>query len=336
MTNLMEIKIHNPYLFIKKVIHMVESRTSLLSDFRITVRRGPICMILTACMAWVFMTGLCQAEVRLPAIFSDQMILQQQRLVPIWGWSEPDEKVSIRGSWSELSIEAVGNSEGKWKSKLPTPVAGGPFTVTVQGTNKIVSGDVLTGEVWICSGQSNMWWPVSQAKNPQEEITAANYPSIRLFTVAQQFSTKPQSNCGGTWKLCNPETVGSFSAVGYFFGRELFQELDVPIGLINISWGGSLAEAWTSEATLREFGKFTEDLDLLNKPETQIHDNFPTVMYNAMLAPVIPFSMQGVIWYQGEANRGRAKQYRRLFPALIGDWRNLTPASKVGFRKKTS
>ncbi|MHC4736285.1 MAG: sialate O-acetylesterase, partial [Planctomycetota bacterium] len=162
-------------------------------------------------------------------MISDNMVLQRGKKVRIWGWAEPGEKVSVKGSWQWFGTSTKAKDNGKWMVKIQPPKAGGPYEIVLKGNNKITLKNILVGEVWVCSGQSNMQWSVRQAANPEQEVAAADYPKIRLFTVKRNVSQQPQSNCMGRWTMCSPETVPGFSAVGYFFGRELHQQLDVPV-----------------------------------------------------------------------------------------------------------
>ena len=183
--------------------------------------------------------------------------------------------------------------------------------------------NVLIGEVWLCSGQSNMEWPVAWSLDSRKEIAAATYPKIRLFTVKRKASRTPLDDCAGRWAECSPQTVSGFSAAGYFFIRMLHKELGVPVGMINASWGGTPAEAWTSRKALESEPSLKPLLDNWDKTPTDRRKerNRPASLYNGMIAPVVPFAIRGVIWYQGEANIGRAYQYRTLFPLMIRDWR---------------
>ena len=211
-----------------------------------------------------------RADVKLPAQFGDHMVLQQKKSVPVWGWAEPGETVEVKGDWKDKSVSTKADAEGKWQVKIRTPKAGGPYTLTVTGNNEIVISDVLVGEVWICSGQSNMEMGVGLVNNAAEEIAAANYPNIRLFDVDHAISAVPLDNVKGSWVRCSPETVGDhgswggFSAAGYFFGRKLHKELDVPVGLIATNWGGTVSEAWTSEEALKPFEYFNVPLENIN------------------------------------------------------------------------
>ena len=205
--------------------------------------------------------------------------------------------------------------------KLAAMPAGGPHEMTVSADNTITVKDILVGEVWICSGQSNMQWTVERANNPKQETAAADYPKMRLFTVAQTISKEPQEDCTGSWGRCSPETAPSFSAVGYFFGRHLHKQLDVPIGMVNCSWGGTIAEAWTSRETLDSDPDFQAILDRAANFDPK-QKNQASVLYNGMLKPLVPLAIRGAIWYQGESNVSRSEQYRELFPAMITDWRS--------------
>lgn len=436
------------------------------------------------------------AEVTLPKIFSSNMVLQKGIEIPVWGWANSGEYVSV--TFNGSTVSATAGEAGKWMIKLPVQDYGGPFTLTVKGENEIVFENVMVGEVWIASGQSNMQWSVAQSKNAKTEIAAANYPNIRLFSVPRKVAQFPQEDIeSGEWVECSPETVPGFSAVAYFFGREIYDKLNVPVGLIHSSWGGTVAETWISPETISEDPDFSsrlielQQLDLenyreqklaqirkilggeipdadvdtvdgkpawsavnyndgdwrtittpiyweaqgymdidgvawyrkeINLTENQTQDDvtlhlgkiddqditfingievgktdsyseervytidkkliqpgknmivvrvndtggnggiygnpedqfiaigneridisgdwkfkiskatiqsadigpnsYPTLLYNAMINPLIPYGIQGAIWYQGEANASRAKQYQRIFPSLIKNWRN--------------
>lgn len=211
-------------------------------------------------LAAIFSIGFVSAslgDVKLPAIVSDSMVLQQQAEINVWGWADPDEKVTISPSWCDQQYTCVANQEKKWKTKIKTPEAGGPYTIKISGKNKIILDNILIGEVWVCSGQSNMEWPLSACATAKEAVPAANYPQIRLFNLEHAFNRFPQEDCKGRWFLCSPETAKGFSAVGYFFGRELHKQLQVPIGLIGSNWGGTLAQAWTSADGLKTLPDFT-------------------------------------------------------------------------------
>lgn len=442
------------------------------------------------------------SAIKLPALIGDSMVLQQKASDPIWGWADPGTPITVRGSWpGSVAAKATADASGKWEVRVKTPAAGGPYTLSITGKETIVLHNILIGEVWVCSGQSNMempvsGWPGAPLLHSAEEIQDAKYPRIRLFTVKKDIALSPLEDCSGEWAACSPSTVGSFSATAFFFGRELYRKLGVPIGLIHTSWGGTVAEAWTSEPALRKLGDFNAQLDKIDSVSPHLAEmeaayrqqtetwnaesgkvnpdyekssyddgswktmsvpsnwesegypdldgvvwfrrqiaipaswegkklvlelgpiddeditffngekiggyekegywaqerryeipaslvkagtvslavrvtdiagnggidgkteqlkifpaddstaaiplagdwkyhielvkpvqsytnnpNTPTVLYNGMIAPVIPFGIRGAIWYQGESNVGRAAQYARLFPAMITDWR---------------
>ncbi len=448
----------------------------------------------------------------LHSLFSDHMVIQRDRLVPVWGWTTPGQEVTVSLAGESATTEA--DEDGRWTVKLGPFAAGGPHTLLVQGPQKTTIEDVLIGDVWICSGQSNMEWPVAAANNPQEEIAAADHPQIRLFSVPKRIAMEPLSTVDGRWQICSPSTVGGFSAVGYYFGRTLHDHISVPVGLIHTSWGGTVAEAWTSAEALETMEDFRPTIasfrqmvemqkegqdkfsDLMTKwwqandpgssnglgwaatdfaaadwdtmplpnywenagladydgvawfrktvelsaewagaeatlelgpiddrdttwvngvlvggmnewnrersykiPAGTLHEgenviavrvldtggngglcgqpnqmslrlasgdaprvslagpwayrasaplsktaplpqqmtnnpNVTTVLYNGMLAPLVPFGIRGAIWYQGESNAGRAYQYRTLLPTMIQDWRNQIPGRRFSLPRR--
>lgn len=258
------------------------------------------------------------ADVRLPKIFGDQMVLQQGMQNTFWGTADAGEQVTV--TVGETKAVATAGADGRWMVKIAAPPVGGPYIVNIAGKNSITLKDVLCGEVWICSGQSNMQWPVQRANDGPNEINAANHPKLRLFQVDRRIANSPQTDCDGEWLITSPQTIASFSAVGYFFGRELQKNLDVPVGLVQVAWGGTVAEAWMSREALAGDEAFKPIVDRAAKFNAR-QPNQATNLYHGMLAPVIPLAMRGVIWYQGESNVSRAEQYAKLFPALIADWR---------------
>jgi hypothetical protein len=197
-----------------------------------------------ALIAGVFVAAQAFAEVKLPSVFSDHMVLQRDCAVPVWGWADSGEKVAV--TIAGQTKTATADAEGKWSVKLDKLSAREPVTLTVKGRNTLTVEDVLIGEVWLASGQSNMQLPVNGAKEAWKEKASAKFPQIRMFTVARKTAVTPQTDCGGAWIVCSPDTVGDFSAAAFFFGRELHQTQKVPVGLINASWGGTAIEAWTS------------------------------------------------------------------------------------------
>jgi len=317
--------------------------------------RSGIILFINVLWSW---TAL-QADVRLPSLLGDHMVLQQGLPLKIWGWADVGEKIVV--SFLGQNAETTADGEGRWLVTLPAfNKPGGPYEMTIQGKNTITIQDILVGEVWLCSGQSNMAWPVQASKNAAEEIAAAQYPHIRLFQVARVTSQKPLEDVKGSWQICSPETVGSFSAVGYFFGRDLHKALNVPVGLINSSWGGTCAEAWTTVETLKADKDFEQQFVNWEKaiqeypqnmekykialeewrkaaaeaqakgqpaprqpqpPNGPDSPNRPGNLFYGMIAPLSNFALRGAIWYQGESNAGRAYIYRKLLPLMISDWR---------------
>jgi len=295
----------------------------------------------------VFAGLISRADVRLPGLFSDHMVLQQGIPVPVWGWADGGETVTV--TFRGRSVTATPQN-GKWIVRLPKQKAGGPSELVVEGRNRIELRDVLVGEVWVCSGQSNMEWPLSSAFEPQAAIDASANPNLRLFTVPKLKAEAPVDDVKASWLECNPQTAKSFSAVGYFFGRDLQKARGVPVGLINTSWGGSPAEVWMRhevlaanpdyqrtildpypeqarkfQEELAKWEKETEELKQQGKQQTRGRPWYnwrPSELYNGMIAPLLPFAIRGAIWYQGESNADRAFQYRTLFPNLIQNWRD--------------
>lgn len=258
------------------------------------------------------------ANVRLPNIIGSHMVLQQQSEVTFWGWSDPQEKIMIQVPWDTTHYTTFGSRNATWQIKVKTPAAGGPYSITVTGRNTIVLEDVLVGEVWLCGGQSNMEWNVNGSMHPDEAKTANNN-KIRFFQVTKFTSDYPQDDVPGSWVVCTPETAKWFSAVGYFFGRKLYQTLNAPVGLISSNWGGTPAEVWTPKNAI--------DADPVLKADAenqQPRDWWPNVSgkaFNAMISPLTNFSIAGVLWYQGEANVGMYSNYPHLLTTMIGTWR---------------
>ncbi|MBN1386878.1 MAG: sialate O-acetylesterase [Bacteroidales bacterium] len=267
------------------------------------------------------------AQLRLPAVIADSMVLQRNADATIWGWASPGEEITVRAGWTLEKFETKADSIGEWSVVIPTTIAGGPYNIYIKGANEIVVKDILLGDVWICSGQSNMeykinWmggWGNPQFETDSIDIEKKKYTLIRLFQLEKNASETPLSDFKGRWMPVNTETVADFSAVAFFFGRELNRRIGVPVGLVSTNWGGTPAEAWTS----RESMESNEDLKYYSERDysgAQEHSK-PSYLYNAMIHPIIKMAITGVIWYQGEANRNDALHYRKLFPAMISDWR---------------
>ena len=322
--------------------------------------RAILCLLAAASF---FTPFKARADVRLPSIISNHMVLQQQgEGEGVWIWGKADWNEAVEVKLGGADAHAIGDGRGNWACKLTgLPAPGEPYEMTITGKNTLTIHDVIIGEVWLCSGQSNMGFVVHEAMNHDAEIAAAEYPMIRLFSVNHQSAALPEEDPKGEWRVCSPQTVGGFSAVGYFFGRELHQSLHVPVGLIDSSWGGTPAEAWTplaamfADVELRsivmdyakdmmksaklplEVAEYDGELAAWSQDQTQgkghlpkphdpragslIDHNSPGMLYNGMIAPLIPYTMRGAIWYQGESNAGRAAQYQRLLTAMIGSWR---------------
>jgi sialate O-acetylesterase len=308
------------------------------------------------------------AELRLPAVFSDGMILQRGQKVAVWGWADPDAEVAVLFAGQERKAKA--GQTGKFMVRLKKMKASAdPQSLkVVSGAESIEVKNVLVGEVWLCSGQSNMEWPVSKAMNFEKEQAAARYPLIRMFLTDRKASTELQKDCTGSWKVCTPDNVAEFSATAYFFGREIHKELDVPVGLIRSCWGGTSIEAWSPMASLEQFpsvmdykaqedalvrtGDFVEtddeeqharQLEAWKKkvkqaraegrkkparPKKKSHPhkspNYPANLYNAMINPLVPYSIRGAIWYQGERNAKSVEEavlYYDLLENMVNEWR---------------
>jgi len=280
----------------------------------------------------VFLSVPAFSKIVLPEIFSDHMVLQQQTEAPIWGKATPKKNVRIITSWDNQTYMVPADSNGDWTVKLKTPTAGGPYSIAISDGKELVLKDILIGEVWICSGQSNMEMPLAgwgKVLNYENEITSADFPNIRLLHIQRATSTKLETDIktvSGGWQVCSPATIPEFSSAGYFFGRELYSKMNIPIGLISTNWGGTIAEAWTSSESLQQMPDFRDSIQAIKSedPALQQISNNPnrvTVLYNGMINPLVPYAFQGVIWYQGESNADRAYQYRDLFPLMIRDWR---------------
>lgn len=262
-----------------------------------------------------------KANVTLPEIFSDNMVLQQKSDVILWGWAKTGENIIIKADWMDQEVKVVSSVQGTWKVTLGTPAAGGPYNIHIKGHNELILKNVLIGEVWLVSGQSNMEMSAEWGiKDGEDEIKDASYPEIRLYTVSTSTSLYPQEHLAGKWVACTPEEMKPFSAIGYFFARKLYKELGVPVGIINSSWGGTPAESWMPEEATQK-NEFLRDAAAKQKvvPWGPVE---PARIYNAMINPLIPFHIAGVLWYQGEANTINAYAYKEMLSALISSWRN--------------
>lgn len=304
---------------------------------------------------------VAEAKIKLPALVSDRMVLQQGASTAVWGWAEPGEKVSV--NFGEKSAEATAGADGKWSVRLIGLPAGASGDLTIRGEDERIVKDVLVGEVWVASGQSNMEWNVDRAKDPEQEKAAANFPQVRMFNLKKSASLTAKDDCEGEWLIATPENAGRFSAVGYFFARELHQKAKTPVGIIHTSWGGTPAEYWTPPAVLEReapLKRYVErwEQEKKNYPQAKAaYDEAlakwkqaaaqakaegkpappaprgprggdaigaPGCLWNGMIEPVLPATIAGAIWYQGESNASNAedaKFYRALFPTMILSWR---------------
>jgi len=261
------------------------------------------------------------SQTKLASFFSDHMVLQQNEKVSLWGKDKPKKKVTITASWGETeTIKADKN--GEWTLKIQTPTAGGPYSIDINGSDAIELKDVMIGEVWLCSGQSNMEMPVKGFLNQpvigsQDAILNGNNNNLRVFKIERNQTLEPIDTVDGDWKIASTATVGDFSATAYFFGNKIQNTVDVPVGLIVTSWGGSRAEAWTDAATLKEFKSVKLPTEIPKKGIQQT----PTLLYNAMLHPIIGYTIKGAIWYQGESNKNQASEYQKLIGSMVTSWR---------------
>ena len=281
--------------------------------------------MMTILLVIIFSVSQAFAEVKLPSIFCDNMVMQQQTQAAIWGKASKNATVSVSTSWNGKSYSAKASADGSWKVKVATPKAGGPYEITISDGKSLKLKNVLIGEVWVCSGQSNMEMPMKGYKNQPimgglDAIMLSSNPNIRLFSVKKATSVEPLDDFAGEWKLCEPENVAEFSATAYYFGLMLNKVLKVPVGLINTSWGGTRIEPWISEMGCKNFDwvKLPE-----KKPVENLSQQTPTVLFNAMINPIVGYGMRGAIWYQGESNRNEPKEYQKLMPGLIENWRSL-------------
>lgn len=310
------------------------------------------CPIVVPVAFFLFSSLLVRAELWMPSIFSDHMVLQREQANPVWGAAKPGAKVAV--SIADQHHEATACAEGNWRVHLNALPAGGPHQLRVSAGDAFIFEDVLIGEVWFCSGQSNMAWPVRHSNEAAIEILSANHPHIRLLKVPHVGTQEPQRDFEGAWMVCSPETVADFSAVGYLFGRRIHDALRVPVGIVDLSWGGSAAEAWVPREVLEQFDRYDGYLGVSDErvdgytdevhaarvadwqdavaaweasgrveqrpssPRDPRYDNRrPGNIFNGVVHPVLGYGLRGKIWYQGEANARRHENYGHLFPLVI-------------------
>ncbi|WP_448698398.1 sialate O-acetylesterase [Mucilaginibacter sp. AW1-3] len=286
------------------------------------ILRLPLCLAAVFC--GLFSTA--HAQVKLAGLFTDNMVLQQKSAVPVWGWDKAGSHITVITSWDKKVYSAVADATGKFTVKINTPVYGGPYTLTVSDGKPVVLKEVLIGEVWICTGQSNMEMPMKGFKGQpiigsNEAIVASANKNIHLFTVPRGSTTTLQTDIKPSkWVEASPETVSNFSATGYYFGRLLNKMLDVPVGLINCSYSGSSIQAWMDPETLKAFPEIK-----VPAPTDSIKDKSrtPTTLYNAMISGIYGYGIKGAIWYQGESNYTEPAQYQRLLETMVAKWRSV-------------
>ncbi|TDP02387.1 sialate O-acetylesterase [Flavobacterium sp. 245] len=269
---------------------------------------------------FLMISSTMMANVSLPNIFGDNMVLQRNSEVKIWGWANPKEEIKLVSSWNNLEYKVVANNQAQWELHIKTPEAGGPYTISIKGYNEVILKNILIGEVWVCAGQSNMEMSASWGiDNGEEEMKNATNPNIRFFTVPKLTATTPQNNLLGNWTESTPETMKYFSAIGYFFAKRLREDLkNVPIGLISSNWGGTPAEIWMPEEVVQNDPLLLENAKKLN--EQEYGPRQPGRAYNAMIYPFVGFKIAGTLWYQGESNVG-SLVYDKTLSALISSWR---------------
>ena len=320
-----------------------------------------------ALLFWT-LTPRLSADVRVPHVFGNDMILQQQMDVPIWGWASPGESVTVKIAGQEVT--AIADAKGNWRVKLAPLSAPGPYILTIVGKNTLQFTNVAVGEVWLCSGQSNMDFGMNQVRDAKAEISKANFPQIRLLDMFYKTAPSPENDADVHWKICTPTNLATggffnsgFTAVGYYFGRELHTNLNVPVGLIKSAWGGTRIEPWTPREGFELHPQFAEIVKKIDSatpkykvaikralpeyekwlakskkavsndvavpeppawPKHELNDSGqPTGIYNGIVHPLVGFAMRGAIWYQGESNRGDGPTYTERMKALIDGWRKI-------------
>lgn len=301
------------------------------------------------------------ARIKLSGIISDNMVLKQKANIPLWGWENPGTTVTVFTGWDNKRYSIKTSSYGEWKIYIKTPSAGGPYTITIEGENKLSLKNVLIGEVWLSSGQSNMEWTLRRDKDAAIAFESVDNPNIRLFKVPRQVSDFPQKEFGGdaSWKICNKESAENFSAMTYYFAANLYKKLGIPIGIINASWGGTGIEAWISNQVIfsdsilqkpadrwqywlsvysADSLKYEQDKAAWKQdsikgikksrpkePQSLVSINRPHrkhgVLYNGMISPCIPYALTGILWYQGTSNVNWANEYEYQLSSLITSWR---------------
>ncbi|WP_221773425.1 sialate O-acetylesterase [Ruficoccus amylovorans] len=310
------------------------------------------------------------ADVTLAPLFRDGAVFQQNAPVVVWGQADPDEAVEV--SFGQQSLKTQTDAQGDWSVSLaPMEASFEPQTLTVKGKNTLAVKDILVGEVWLCSGQSNMEWRVRLSNNASQEMASANFPAIRQFKPPRTAASDPQKDVVGEWVVCSPDTVGEFTAVGYFFARTLREQLGVPVGIINSTWGGTQIESWISAEAISQVSsigqieeRWQERLKDYPAAMSEYNESYaqwkserdqaiqsgkkytkraprepegpgsrwePSSIFNGMVAPLVPYTVAGVLWYQGESNQGHESEYAELFTTMIGQWRETFQNEQMPF-----
>lgn len=289
-------------------------------------------------IAFLWQISFSQQHLKLPALVSDNMVIQQSTQINIWGWADKNNKVEIKPSWNNIAISTSSDKEGKWKTTLQTPKAGGPYSIKISNNNETITlENVMVGEVWLASGQSNMEMPVKgYASEPingnNELILHSKNPKIRMITIKRNSSPQAVDDFVGSWKEASPNNTGDFSAVAYVFAQKLNRVLDIPIGIIHSSWGGTPVEAWTQKEAIDEVVTVEEKQTFsYNSNKNKRDQDAPSQLFNGMIHPLLNYKIKGVIWYQGESNRNHPKVYQKTFPLMIKNWRQLWNNDEMPF-----
>ena len=289
-------------------------------------------------ISFLWQISFSQQHLKLPALVSDNMVIQQSTQINIWGWADKNNKVEIRPSWNNIAISTSSNKEGKWKTTLQTPKAGGPYSIKISNNKDTITlENVMVGEVWLASGQSNMEMPVKgYASEPingnNELILHSKNPKIRMITIKRNSSPQAVEDFVGSWKEASPNNTGDFSAVAYVFAQKLNHVLDIPIGIIHSSWGGTPVEAWTQKESIDEVVTAEEKQTFsYNSNKNKRDQDAPSQLFNGMIHPLLNYKIKGVIWYQGESNRNHPKVYQKTFPLMIKNWRQMWNNDRMPF-----
>ncbi|MDR0844117.1 MAG: sialate O-acetylesterase, partial [Tannerella sp.] len=266
-----------------------------------------------------------KADVKFSGIFGDNMVLQQQSQAAVWGWAKANTNVSIVTSWDKKSYSVRSDGNGYWKVKIQTPKASFmPHTLTASDGKSVTLSNILIGEVWVCSGQSNMEMPMkgwnTRIDGGPNDINHSTNPGIRCFTMVKASKAQAQDDCKGKWEEANPQTVPFFTATGYYFGRLINEALNVPVGLIHTSWSASRIEAWMTPASLKDI---PEKIIPATDADIKIPNQEGTLLYNGMVNPIVGYGIRGVIWYQGESNKVEPDLYVKMFDRMVREWRNI-------------